>query len=871
LIKVWSEIDQAGLPIWKVVQSRRTRRPRKDVGGPTYLRTSLDGSWLAHVQPKESRLNLHSLSSLSSLEAGPTLDHHCAIDTFEWHRSGSTNLLFVYPRNQTLWIWAELERAAFTCLAIVDARVFHLPSTDDRPIAIISLPKDVMPDLQVTSIDLLLVISQKTIGLVSLVGLGRQDGSIELPLRSQRIGSVQPLSGHLARPTSIELILYDESQVTVQCTRGGITERIGFNLENLLSPRPVDVTNTTFDVPQIPYPASPLVSTCQGKSAKLELLDGKSFLVIRHSRDEPFTDRPTARLCLPDVPLQVSWNQSTEALAVLFSSRVMVWVEGGNISDDRDQTYLETRIDLDLTFLGSQLGCKRFQWREDGLDIVFDDHLLRLRGDGLDTQKDQERDSALWHPQTLEYLLHFASIHTIERYCQYLFSLLNRHKGVGLWHLFDGDSQRLDHSSLERTVQCVQTKLAESKTGDVDSNLVRLTSLITLIPTLAGIPPNLDLAGRQCLIYATLETTNAKAYTSRIVIAGYHSKNQILIIDHLTVAHQGRLDWQMATRLGMVRWIRSAKLMSAQIESIARNELNKDDSRDPVLPSLFYLILGKKKVVQNLWRQAPWHPDSGNVSNFLKNDFEQSRWKLASKKNAYALLSRQRFRLAAFFFLLADSPQDAINVCLRQLEDVDLAIVIARYYRQDDASHDNESSYHLILRNALEKAILDHDRTGASWALAELALPNDALDVLCRPLSSVASRHLPQVDLSARALEPGDESMIALHYQIARHSFNSRQANERDLALFCVRQLLTRGSPIAALAFARTFVFSTAQHDKHNGVGEKAQDTQTGPIRTLEEEEYERPKTELSLFGKSQRRQVDLKAVETFSMDNFNF
>jgi len=68
-----------------------------------------------------------------------------------------------------------------------------------------------------------------------------------------------------------------------------------------------------------------------------------------------------------------------------------------------------------------------------------------------------------------------------------------------------------------------------------------------------------------------------------------------------------------------------------------------DDDRDPTSCSLIFLALGKKKVLHGLWRQAPGHKEQGLMMKFLSNDFELERWKTAAIKNAYALLSKQRF------------------------------------------------------------------------------------------------------------------------------------------------------------------------------------------------------------------------------------
>lgn len=84
-------------------------------------------------------------------------------------------------------------------------------------------------------------------------------------------------------------------------------------------------------------------------------------------------------------------------------------------------------------------------------------------------------------------------------------------------------------------------------------------------------------------------------------------------------------------------------------EVIARNEYMNDDKRDPTDCSLFYFALGKVKLVHGLWRQAAWHKEQQVMLKFLSNDFSQPRWKTAALKNAYALLSNQRWGWSTYF------------------------------------------------------------------------------------------------------------------------------------------------------------------------------------------------------------------------------
>lgn len=72
------------------------------------------------------------------------------------------------------------------------------------------------------------------------------------------------------------------------------------------------------------------------------------------------------------------------------------------------------------------------------------------------------------------------------------------------------------------------------------------------------------------------------------------------------------------------------------------------DDRDPTACSLLYFALGKVKLVHGLWKQAAWHPERQVMLKFLSNDFENPHWRTAALKNAFALMSKQRFGMPAF-------------------------------------------------------------------------------------------------------------------------------------------------------------------------------------------------------------------------------
>lgn len=130
-----------------------------------------------------------------------------------------------------------------------------------------------------------------------------------------------------------------------------------------------------------------------------------------------------------------------------------------------------------------------------------------------------------------------------------------------------------------------------------------------------------------------------------------------------------------------------------------------------------------------LWRMASWHREQSSTQKLLSRNFQEPRWKTAALKNAYALLGKRRFGMsmkiarpfvlangileyAAAFFLLAGNLQDAVNVCANQLQDLQLAVAVARVYEGDKG---------LVVRSLLEdkvlpQAALEGNRWLATWS-----------------------------------------------------------------------------------------------------------------------------------------------------------
>ncbi|PSS37598.1 hypothetical protein PHLCEN_2v525 [Hermanssonia centrifuga] len=255
------------------------------------------------------------------------------------------------------------------------------------------------------------------------------------------------------------------------------------------------------------------------------------------------------------------------------------------------------------------------------------------------------------------------------------------------------------------------------------------------------------------------------------------------------------------------------------MEIIARNQFLSGDNRDPTQCSLFYFALGKFKLVQGLWRQAAWHKEQSMMIKFLNNDFSQARWRTAALKNAFALLSKRRFEYAAAFFLLGGSLKDAVNVCVRNLSDFQLAVAIARVVEHSDDGP--------VLRDILTNAVIptafkEGNRWLASWGFWLLHRRDLAVRILVTPLQDIANIWDNSITEIGGSLY--DDPSLALLFsqlklktlQTAKGTSEISGRTEFMFVLQIARVFCRMGCHALALDLLRTWSFerpSTAVHD----------------------------------------------------------
>nr|XP_020024117.1 dmX-like protein 1 isoform X3 [Castor canadensis] len=218
----------------------------------------------------------------------------------------------------------------------------------------------------------------------------------------------------------------------------------------------------------------------------------------------------------------------------------------------------------------------------------------------------------------------------------------------------------------------------------------------------------LDECGLKFLLAVRLHTfltTSLPAYRAQLLHQGlssshfawaFHSVAEEELLNMLPAMQKNDPTWSELRAMGVGWWVRNALLLRRCIEKVAKAAFNRN--KDPLDAAIFYLAMKKKAVIWGLYRSQK----DTRMTQFFGHNFEEERWRKAALKNAFSLLGKQRFEHSAAFFLLAGCLRDAVEVCLEKLNDIQLALVIARLY---ESEFDKSATY----KSVLQKKVLGID------------------------------------------------------------------------------------------------------------------------------------------------------------------
>ncbi|XP_010160499.1 dmX-like protein 2 isoform X3 [Antrostomus carolinensis] len=187
----------------------------------------------------------------------------------------------------------------------------------------------------------------------------------------------------------------------------------------------------------------------------------------------------------------------------------------------------------------------------------------------------------------------------------------------------------------------------------------------------------------------------------------FHSEAEEELINMIPAIQKGDPQWSELRAMGIGWWVRNINTLRRCIEKVAKASFQRNN--DALDAALFYLAMKKKAVVWGLFRSQ--HDEK--MTAFFSHNFSEDRWRKAALKNAFALLGKQRFEQSAAFFLLAGSLKDAIEVCLEKMEDIQLAMVIARLY-------ESEFETSVTYTSILYEKILGCHKDGAGFSCTKL-------------------------------------------------------------------------------------------------------------------------------------------------------
>ncbi|XP_015198420.2 dmX-like protein 2 isoform X3 [Lepisosteus oculatus] len=157
----------------------------------------------------------------------------------------------------------------------------------------------------------------------------------------------------------------------------------------------------------------------------------------------------------------------------------------------------------------------------------------------------------------------------------------------------------------------------------------------------------------------------------------FHSEAEEELLNMIPAMQRGDPQWSELRAVGVGWWVRNINTLRRMVEKVGKAAFQKNN--DPLDAALFYLAMKKKAVLWGLFRSQ--HDE--RMTQFFSHNFSEDRWRKAALKNAFSLLGKQRFEQSAAFFLLAGSLKDAIEVCLEKMDDIQLAMIVARLYESD--------------------------------------------------------------------------------------------------------------------------------------------------------------------------------------------
>lgn len=147
--------------------------------------------------------------------------------------------------------------------------------------------------------------------------------------------------------------------------------------------------------------------------------------------------------------------------------------------------------------------------------------------------------------------------------------------------------------------------------------------------------------------------------------------------------------WSAIKACGLGYWCSESGLVKDMAEKMQKSCLQEYmRTKEPVVLdeklAIWLALLGKQQLLASLYKQhgsscaSPVHT---RIAQFFLTDFSIPENATKGIKNAFELVRQKRFGLAIAVFVFAGAYQEAVDICCRQMEDVQLGLVVLRLLR----------------------------------------------------------------------------------------------------------------------------------------------------------------------------------------------
>lgn len=155
-------------------------------------------------------------------------------------------------------------------------------------------------------------------------------------------------------------------------------------------------------------------------------------------------------------------------------------------------------------------------------------------------------------------------------------------------------------------------------------------------------------------------------------------------------------------------WIKNEFKLKELLEITGKNEYNlllKNEYETNIgntkniaeQVALYFYLAGKMNLV---FEKYDKEAHNTKILKFLKSNFKDAKAQKQARENAIVLLTKKRFMIAAMLFLLGNDIRSAVEVCIENLRDINLAICVIKlypsvctYYNKDVLAEEEEKIY----------------------------------------------------------------------------------------------------------------------------------------------------------------------------------